>query len=106
MLRVFCIALLSLGLIACGGESADTTDRANVTGNGAGIGAAPEKVIKWRMVTTWPKNLPGLGRAPEMLAEKVKIMSNGRLLITVYGAGEIVPALGVFDAVSLGNVER
>jgi len=105
MLRVFCIALLSLGLIACGGESADTTDRANVTGNGSGIGAAPEKVIKWRMVTTWPKNLPGLGRAPEMLAEKVKIMSNGRLLITVYGAGEIVPALGVFDAVSLGNVE-
>jgi TRAP-type mannitol/chloroaromatic compound transport system substrate-binding protein len=109
MLRVFCIALLSLGLIACGGETADTTNRVHGTidgtENGAGIGAAREKVIKWRMVTTWPKNLPGLGRAPEMLAEKVKIMSNGRLLITVYGAGEIVPALGVFDAVSLGNVE-
>ena len=32
-------------------------------------------------------------------------MSNGRLKISVYGAGEIVPALGVFDAVSLGSVE-
>ncbi|MCB1691638.1 MAG: TRAP transporter substrate-binding protein [Pseudomonadales bacterium] len=57
------------------------------------------------MVTTWPKNLPGVGVAPERLAEVLRKMSNGRLQITVYGAGEIVPALGVFDAVSLGNVE-
>lgn len=103
MLRAICIVVLSLGLIACGGESADSTSTSN--GEGNSVSTAPEKVIKWRMVTTWPKNLPGLGRAPEMLAEKVKVMSNGRLLITVFGAGEIVPALGVFDAVSLGNVE-
>lgn len=82
-------------LISCGGATNDTTGEA----------VAPAKTYKWRMVTTWPKNLPGLGRAPEMLAEKVRIMSNGRLQITVFGAGEIVPALGVFDAVSLGNVE-
>ena len=32
-------------------------------------------------------------------------MSDGRLQIQVHGAGEIVPALGVFDAVSSGSVE-
>ena len=43
--------------------------------------------------------------AAENLSQYVKEMSNGRLIIKVYGAGELVPAMGVFDAVSLGNVE-
>ena len=64
-----------------------------------------DKIYQWRMVTTWPKNLPGLGVAPVRMAEMISTMSNGRLNITVYGAGELVPAMGVFDAVSLGNVE-
>ena len=67
--------------------------------------AQEQQTFRWRMVTTWPKNLPGLGIAPELIAERVEKMSAGRLKITVFGANEIVPALGVFDAVSLGNVE-
>lgn len=59
----------------------------------------------WKMATAWPKNFPGLGTAPERFAEKVAQMSNGRLLIKVYGGGEIVPPLSVFDAVSQGTVE-
>jgi TRAP-type mannitol/chloroaromatic compound transport system substrate-binding protein len=65
----------------------------------------PENVIEWKMVTSWPKNFPGLGRAPELFAQAVEKASNGRLIIKVYGGGELVPALGVFDAVSLGSVE-
>jgi TRAP-type mannitol/chloroaromatic compound transport system substrate-binding protein len=61
--------------------------------------------FNFRMVTTWPKNFPGMGVAAENLARAVETMSDGRLKITVFGAGEIVPALGVFEAVSLGNVE-
>jgi TRAP-type mannitol/chloroaromatic compound transport system substrate-binding protein len=57
------------------------------------------------MITTWPKNLPGLGAAPERLAERLRIMSNGRLDIKVYGAGELVGALEVFDAVSQGTAQ-
>lgn len=64
-----------------------------------------QKVFHWRMVTMWPKNFPGLGTAPERFARNVAAMSNGRLQIKVHAAGEIVPALGVFDAVSQGNVE-
>ena len=63
------------------------------------------EVIEWKLVTTWPKNFPGLGLAPETLARLVAEMSNGRLRIHVYGAGEIVPAFGVFDAVSRGVAE-
>jgi TRAP-type mannitol/chloroaromatic compound transport system substrate-binding protein len=69
-------------------------------------GSANEvEVINWKLVTTWPKNFPGLGLGPETLARTVREMSNGRLQIHVYGAGEMVPAFGVFDAVSQGVAE-
>ena len=47
---------------------------------------------------------PGLGTAPENFARMVESMSAGRMKIRVYGAGEMVPALEVFDAVSAGTV--
>lgn len=63
------------------------------------------EVIKWKLVTSWPKNFPGLGTAPENFAKLVEQMSNGRLQIQVYGAGEIVPGFEVFDAVSQGTAQ-
>ncbi|MDJ0877122.1 MAG: TRAP transporter substrate-binding protein [Halieaceae bacterium] len=64
-----------------------------------------EDVIEWKLVTTWPKNFPGLGRGPENFARRVDEMSGGRLRVQVYGGGEIVPPFGVFDAVSQGVAE-
>jgi TRAP-type mannitol/chloroaromatic compound transport system substrate-binding protein len=64
-----------------------------------------EPDYRWKLVTTWPKNLPGLGAAPENFARYVNEMSNGRLEVRVFGAGEIVPAFEVFDAVSQGAAE-
>lgn len=60
----------------------------------------PTKHYKWKLVTAWPKNFPGLGLAPERFANLVNEMSDGRLQIRVYSAGEIVSAMEVFDAVS------
>ena len=60
---------------------------------------------QWKLVTTWPKNLPGLGSGPENFARYVNEMSGGRLQVRVFGAGEIVPAFEVFDAVSQGAAE-
>jgi TRAP-type mannitol/chloroaromatic compound transport system substrate-binding protein len=61
--------------------------------------------IRWRMVTAWPKNYPGTGTAANRLAALIRDMSNGRLDIKVFGAGELVPAFEVFDAVSSGTAE-
>ena len=63
------------------------------------------EVIEWKLVTTWPKGLPGLGAAPENFARRVNEASGGRLRIKVFGAGEIAPAFEVFDAVSRGVAE-
>ena len=59
----------------------------------------------WRMVTTWPKNFPGLGVGAQRLADRITAMSDGRLTIQVFSAGEMVPALGTFDAVIEGSAE-
>ncbi len=80
-------------LWACGGD-----EKATPT-------ATETKVYKWKLVTSWPKNFPGLGRAPETFATYVNEMSGGRLQVTVYGAGELVPGFEVFNAVSSGSAE-
>ncbi len=59
----------------------------------------------WKMVTTWPPKLPILQTGAERFAQRVEEMSNGRMKIQVYAAGELVPAMGTFDAVSSGTVE-
>ena len=63
------------------------------------------KPITWKMVTTWPKNFPGLGTGANFLAELITKMSGGRIQVKVYGAKELVPAFEVFDAVSQGTAE-
>jgi TRAP-type mannitol/chloroaromatic compound transport system substrate-binding protein len=65
--------------------------------------AKPE--YKWKMVTTWPKNFPGLGTGANKLAELIGEMSGGRIQVKVYGANELVPAFEVFDAVARGTAE-
>ena len=67
--------------------------------------AATGQKYKWKMVTTWPKNFPGLGTGANNLAKLITEMSGGRIEVKVYGAKELVPAFEVFDAVSRGTAE-
>lgn len=67
--------------------------------------AQPKTVHEWKMVTTWPKNFPGLGTGANLLAQKINEMTGGEVQVTVYSAGELVGALEVFDAVSAGKAE-
>jgi len=89
--------LATLGLWAVDAQTVDDTS-APAAGNS-------QNAIEWKLVTTWPKGLPGLGSAPENFARRVGEMSNGRLTVRVYGAGEVVPPFEVFDAVSQGVAE-
>src|SRR3989440_4546681 len=60
---------------------------------------------RWRMVTSWPKRLPGPGMSAERIAERIAALSGGRLQITVHAAGELTPAFEVLDAVGGGVAE-
>lgn len=78
---------------------------------GAAAGLATPSIVKaqegivWKMPMSWPKQLPGVGENGVRFADRVTKMSGGRLTINVYGAGELVPPLEVFDAVSSGAAE-
>jgi TRAP-type mannitol/chloroaromatic compound transport system substrate-binding protein len=95
-MRVILSLLVLIWLSSCGGQNSGQQSNANQTS---------KQTFKWKLVTSWPKNYPGLGSAPENFAKMVDTMSNGRLQIKVYGAGQLVPALEVFDAVSQGTAE-
>ncbi len=57
------------------------------------------------MVTTWPRDFPGLGTGANYLARIIGEMSGGRLTVKVFGGNELVPPFEVFDAVQRGTAE-
>lgn len=81
-------------LSACGKENKNSSPNINMN-----------KSFEWKMVTTWTPHFPILGEGADHLAAGVEKMSGGRLKIQVYGAGELVPAMETFDAVSQGMAE-
>nr|WP_321524604.1 TRAP transporter substrate-binding protein [uncultured Cohaesibacter sp.] len=58
-----------------------------------------------KMVTSWPKNFPGLGTGAQRLADNLTAMTDGRLTVKVYSAGELVPAFEAYDAVMTGTAD-
>jgi len=85
--------------------------RAGAAGVAAGTAAlaaratAAEPAIRWRLVSSFPKNLDTVFGSAEVFARQVALMSEGRFQISVHAAGEITPAFGVVDAVQQGAVE-
>jgi TRAP-type mannitol/chloroaromatic compound transport system substrate-binding protein len=67
------------------------------------IAQAP--TIKWRLASSFPKNLEGLWGAAPTVAKFVNEMSDGKFEIQPFAAGEIVPGLQVLDACANGTVE-
>lgn len=95
-MRTYLFALLTAAVVLLSGCNQDSN---------TSISVDEQKIFRWKMVMAWPKNFPGLGTSAEVFANNVNTMSNGRLQIKVYGAGELVPALEVFDAVSQGTAQ-
>ena len=82
-----------------------------VTSAGAGVVASAsgfpmpavaQGVRELKMVTIWPKGLPGLQSCAERVAQSITALSGGRLPVKVFPAGQLVGAMESFDAVSSG----
>ena len=67
--------------------------------------AISKEIIEWKMVTTWPKNFPGLGTGAQRIADSITTMSDGQLNVKLYAGGELVPPFECFDAVSQGTAQ-
>lgn len=81
------------------------TGAAAISGATLAAPAIAQSKMQWKMVTSWPKNLPGPGVAAQLLADRITALSGGRIEVKLHAAGEIVPGRGVFDAVAEGTAE-
>jgi len=68
-------------------------------------GSAAAADVTWRVPTSVPEGSPFYQNFLERFASNVKTLTAGRVEIQPFGAGVIVPALKVFDAVQDGVVE-
>jgi len=84
------------GLASAGGAIAVTTMAAP---------AIAKDRVEIAMVATWPRDFPGLGTGAQRMAQRIKDMSDGRIQIQYFAAGERVGAFDSFDEVASGNAQ-
>ena len=67
--------------------------------------AIAQQRIEMAMVSTWPRDLPGLGTGAQRLAKRLSDMTDGRIQVQYFAAGERVGAFDSFDEVASGNAQ-
>ncbi|KAA3629217.1 MAG: ABC transporter substrate-binding protein [Proteobacteria bacterium] len=75
---------------------------------GAATIAAPaiaKERIEITMVTTWPRDFPGLGTGAQRFAARLAEMSGGRMQVNYFAGGERVKPFDSFDEVASGNAQ-
>jgi TRAP-type mannitol/chloroaromatic compound transport system substrate-binding protein len=93
------------GLAGTAGLIAACNKRPDAADCEGSASASSAETFEWKMVTTWPRDFPGLGTGANYLANIIGEMSDGRLTIKVYGGNELVPSFEVFPAVQRGTAE-
>lgn len=68
---------------ACGGGEDSETKK-------VGAPAILSKKRSLKMVTTWPKNFPGLGTTAQDVSARIDRLSEGQIKVKVYAGGELV----------------
>jgi len=85
------------------GSAVTATGAASFGGLSAPAYATGQRKLK--MVTTWPKNFPGLGTRAAQFAKDIDSATDGRIKVKVMAANDPVPPLQVFDAVARGKAD-
>ena len=88
--------ILKKGLVGLGGVAAASTISAP---------AIAKERVEIAMVATWGRDFPGLGTGAQRFAKRLSDMSDGRIQVTYYAAGERVKAFDSFDEVASGNAQ-
>ena len=88
--------ILKKGLVGLGGVAAASTIAAP---------AIAKERVEIAMVATWGRDFPGLGTGAQRFAKRLSDMSDGRIQVPYYAAGERVKAFDSFDEVASGNAQ-
>ena len=61
--------------------------------------------VEIAMVTTWPRDFPGLGTGAQRFSQRLMDMTDGRMQVSYFASGERVKAFDSFDEVASGNAQ-
>lgn len=67
--------------------------------------AIAQQRIDMVIVSTWPRDFPGLGTGAQRLAKRIGDMTEGRINVQYFAAKERVGAFDSFDEVASGNAQ-
>lgn len=67
--------------------------------------AVAQERVRWGIPMAFGSNLTALGDTMPWVADTLKATSGGNINLQIFEPGKLVPALGIFDAVSAGTVE-
>ena len=106
MKRRSIIKSLSQGAIAATGVAVvGGCQAAQKQSNGSPVETTNLPTVNWQMATSWPVSLEIIFGGAQVLAERVKALTNGKFIIEPRAAGEIAPGLEVLNVVSQGAVQ-
>ncbi|MGF1447732.1 MAG: TRAP transporter substrate-binding protein [Pikeienuella sp.] len=61
--------------------------------------------VELNIVSTWPRDFPGLGTSAQRLAARIGEVTDGRIAVEYFASGERVGAFDSFDEVASGNAQ-
>ncbi|MDB9703243.1 TRAP transporter substrate-binding protein [Rhodospirillales bacterium] len=67
--------------------------------------AISQGLKKMVVVSTWPRDFPGLGTGAQRVAQRIADATDGRISVEYFAAGERVGAFDSFDEVASGNAQ-
>ncbi len=73
-------------------------------------GAAPAAALRrakrrLKMVTSWPRGLPGLATSAQRVARSIEAATDGRIAVAVHAAGELAGPFETLDVVGSGDAD-
>ena len=86
-------------------KSVANSTETNATAQTAQSNARKKPNLKIRLAMTWTITMPILSDTVRYYANIVNELSEGSVQIEIFPAGKLVPALGVFDAASSGQID-
>ena len=88
--------VLKKGALGLGAVAASSTIAAPA------LAAGTKEIV---MVSTWPRDFPGLGTGAQRFADRLEKMSDGKFKVNYFAGGERVKPFDSFDEVASGNAQ-
>ena len=108
------VTVTAMGVVSCSQEDEKKAMQQQLDDANAKIAAMLEEKqapaiaqsrIEVTMVSTWPRDFPGLGTGAQRFAQRLSDMSDGRFVVEYFAGGERVKPFDSFDEVASGNAQ-